>query len=50
MDCADKSSEQTGKGRNNWELLKMSRRLMIVTWTRVIAVETVGASWTHNIV
>lgn len=50
MDCVGKSGEKTGKERNNWELLKMSRRLMIVTWTRVIAVEMVGASWTHNIV
>lgn len=50
MYCGDKSGEKTGNERNRWKLLQMSRRQMIVTWTRVIAMEMVGGSWLHNIV
>ena len=50
MYCGDKSGEKTGNEKNHWKLLQMSRRQMIVTWTRVIAMEMVGGSWLHNIV
>ena len=38
----DKSGEKTGNKRNHWSSLQMSKRQMVVTQTRIIAIGMVG--------